>query len=595
MGVGNPDLVVESPTVSSDNLAAGTSFTVGATVRNQGTGRSPETDLRYYRSTDSTITTGDTRVESDSIDTLGPTETSTESDSLLAPGDAGTYYYGACVESVARESNTQNNCSTGVAVTVTGSATVGPDLVVESPSVDDSRVAPDETFTLSVTVRNQGNVESNGTTLRYYRSTDSTISTGDTLVDTDSVSSLDPAETDDEDDTPRTPATEGTYYYGACVDSVTDETDTSNNCSAAVTITVIGPDLVVESPSVDDSSLEQNESFTLSVTVRNQGGAGERASSTTLRYYRSTDSSISSSDTEVGTDGVSSLVSGGTSPESIDLDAPSTAGTYYYGACVDAESDESVTNNNCSSGVAITVTGTIQTSPDLVVQSPSVSDDSLGTGDSFTLSVTVRNSGDGSSAATTLRYYRSTDSTISTGDTQVGTDSVGALDQSTTESESISLTAPSTPGTYYYGACVDSVSGESNTVNNCSSGKEAIVQSVGNSDIVVNSFSVRDNEVGPGESVRLTVTVRNDGTGRSGGFILSYYLSTNSTISSSDTEVGRDGVQQLNSGQTSPRETITVNAPSVSGTYYYGVCFGTIAGESNTANNCSSGVSVTVS
>ena len=137
-------------------------------------------------------------------------------------------------------------------------------------------MAPDETFTLSVTVRNQGNVESNGTTLRYYRSTDSTISSSDTEVDTDSVSSLDPSETDDEDDTPRTPATEGTYYYGACVDSVTDETDTSNNCSAAVTITVIGPDLVVESPSVDDSSLEQNESFTLSVTVRNQGGAGER-------------------------------------------------------------------------------------------------------------------------------------------------------------------------------------------------------------------------------------------------------------------------------------------------------------------------------
>ena len=117
---------------------------------------------------------------------------------------------------------------------------------------------------------------------------------------------------------------------------------------------------------------------------------------------------------------MSSLASDGTSPESIDLDAPSTAGTYYYGACVDAESDESVTNNNCSSGVAITVTGTIQTSPDLVVQSPSVSDDSLGTGDSFTLSATVRNSGDGSSAATTLRYYRSTDSTISTGDTASG-------------------------------------------------------------------------------------------------------------------------------------------------------------------------------
>ena len=135
VGEGNPDLVVQSPTVSSDNLEAGTSLTVGATVRNQGTGRTPETDLRYYRSTDSTITTSDTEVDSDGIDTLGPTETTTESDGVLAPGDAGTYYFGACVESVARESNTQNNCSGGVAVTVTGSAVVGPDLVVESPSV----------------------------------------------------------------------------------------------------------------------------------------------------------------------------------------------------------------------------------------------------------------------------------------------------------------------------------------------------------------------------------------------------------------------------------------------------------------------------
>ncbi len=75
-------------------------------------------------------------------------------------------------------------------------------MVVESPSVDNSSLEPDDSFTLSVTVRNQGNVDSNSTTLRYYRSTDSTISTSDTEVDTevdtDSVSSLDPSESDDE-------------------------------------------------------------------------------------------------------------------------------------------------------------------------------------------------------------------------------------------------------------------------------------------------------------------------------------------------------------------------------------------------------------
>ncbi len=72
---------------------------------------------------------------------------------------------------------------------------------------------------------------------------------------------------------------------------------------------------------------------------------------------------------------------------------------------------------------------------------------------SFILSATVSNTGAGGSLATTLRYYRST------GDTQVGTGAVGAL-ASGDEASSIDLTTPSTPGVYYYGACVDAASGE---------------------------------------------------------------------------------------------------------------------------------------
>ena len=59
--------------------------------------------------------------------------------------------------------------------------------------------------------------------------------------------------------------------------------------------------------------------------------------------------------------------------------------------------------------------------PDLTVESPSVSDNTLTTGQSFDLEATVRNQGTGSSASTTLRYYRSADATISTDDKEVGT------------------------------------------------------------------------------------------------------------------------------------------------------------------------------
>ena len=34
------------------------------------------------------------------------------------------------------------------------------------------------------------------------------------------------------------PATAGAYYYGACVDAVTDESDRADNCSSSVKVDV---------------------------------------------------------------------------------------------------------------------------------------------------------------------------------------------------------------------------------------------------------------------------------------------------------------------------------------------------------------------
>ena len=241
------------------------------------------------------------------------------------------------------------------------------------------------------------------------------------------------------------------------------------------------PDLIVESPSVSDNTLTTGQSFTLRATVRNSG-TGQSAS-TTLRYYRSSDSTISTSDTEVDTDSVSGLAASATRSDSISLRAPSSAGTYYYGACVASVSGESNSNNNCSTGVRVTVSsgsgGGGSSRPDLIVQSPSVSDNTLTTGQSFTLRATVRNLGTGRSASTTLRYYLSNNPMITAVDTEVGMDSISGLSASATSAASISLTAPLSAGTYYYGACVASVSEESNTRNNCSDGVRVTVSSGG--------------------------------------------------------------------------------------------------------------------
>ena len=233
-------------------------------------------------------------------------------------------------------------------------------------------------------------------------------------------------------------------------------------------------------------------SFTLNVTVRNRGDGS--SGPTTLRFYRSTDSNVTSDDTDVGTVEVVGLDASGSSYESIRLTAPSTPDTYYYGACVNSVSGESDTANNCSDAVAVTV---LPLPSDLVVDTPSSSLSTPMTGQSLTLNVTVRNRGDGSSGPTTLSYFRSTDSTITSGDTEVGTDHVAGLDAPGSSAESILTYAPSTPGTYYYGACVDSVSRESDTTNNCSAVVAATVSEfkIENLPWVTDGITERDRRV----------------------------------------------------------------------------------------------------
>ena len=113
--------------------------------------------------------------------------------------------------------------------------------------------------------------------------------------------------------------------------------------------------------------------------------------------------------------------------------------------------------------------------PDLVAASPSANPPNPVPGQSFTLSVAIHNRGNAPAPPTTVRYYLSTDSTISTDDTEVGTNAVSGLAAPSSTFKLIRLTAPSNLGTYYYGACVQPVSGESDTQNNCSSASEVVV------------------------------------------------------------------------------------------------------------------------
>ena len=472
-----PDLTVGPPSVDDATPNPGASFELSVTVANIGDSGTGATTLRYYRSTDAAIAQADTLVGTRVVAGLSAGDSIGTSITLAAPGVAGNYYYGACIDVVAEESRTANNCSSAVAVTVPDPRSVFPDLVVGTPVVSDNRPVPGATIELSATVRNSGGGAAAKTVLHYFRSADGEISRSDTLVDSVAVEGLAASENSRQTVSVTVPDTEGVYYYGACVDAVTDETDTTNNCSVGTEAGVEvppAPDLGVGSPTVSNAAPETGAGFTLTATVTNSGDAAAEA--TTLRYYRSTDTSITASDTLEGTAPVEELASTGARTASVALTAPSTVGTYYYGACVDAVANESDTSNNCSGSVTVAVQQARY--PDLVVQSPSVSDTNPETGADIELSATVANQGSGRAAATKLRFYRSTDATITASDTEEGSGEVEALPAEGTSSASITLSAPSTAGTYYYGACVDAVARESDTTQNCSSSVEVDVRPV---------------------------------------------------------------------------------------------------------------------
>ncbi len=693
-----PDLVVQDLEVSDSSPNVGESFTLSATVRNQGNGPSAATTLRIYRSSDAVISTNDTEIDTSPVSSLSASGVSGYTTSLTAPSTAGTYYYGACVDPVSGESAASNNCSSAVyvrvrrdaaadfdldpangsptgiafangrfhvvdrdarrvyAYTASGGRDAAADFDLDSANGSPTGIAfangrfyvldytDDKVYAYTASGGRDAAADfdldsangsptgiafANGrfyvldyTDDKVYAYTASGGRDAAADFDLDSANGIptgiafangrlhvldwvdfkvyaytasgrrDAAadfDLDSANGRPMEIAFANDRFY------VVDNSDDKVYAYTAPKGEADGPDLVVEKNAlVNDRSPNAGASFWFGATVRNQGT--QQAASTILRYYRSSDDAISANDTEVGTDAVGSLPASGSSFESISLTAPSSAGTYYYGACVDPVSGESNTGNNCSNAVSVRVGDISRGAPDLVVEKNAlVNDRSPNAGASFWFGATVRNQGTQQAASTILRYYRSSDDAISANDTEVGTDAVGSLPASGSSFESISLTAPSSAGTYYYGACVDPVSGESNTGNNCSNAVSVRVGDIsrGAPDLVVENASVNDSSPNAGASFTLSATVRNQGNRQAASTTLRYYRSLDNAISTDDTGVGTDAVGFLPASGSS-NESISLTAPSSAGTYYYGACVDPVSGESNAGNNCSNAVPVRV-
>jgi uncharacterized protein YkwD len=205
--------------------------------------------------------------------------------------------------------------------------------------------------------------------------------------------------------------------------------------------------------------------------------AGDAPSSYSYTYfYLSSDTTVDPGDTNLGRIYISSLAAGSGKTVSYTVMVPSgtTAGSYYLCILADgtARIGEQNENNNAWSG-SVAVTG--PPLPDLVAVS--VTGPASGSpGGIISVQATIRNGGTASSGKTRAGFYLSSDPTITTGDTFLGSAAIPVLGVGTTTTLSgyVMIPVGVFPATYYLGVIADDSAavGETDEGNNaaCSSG-----------------------------------------------------------------------------------------------------------------------------
>ena len=460
-----PDLVVSSASLGASTVEQGDRIRVDATVTNRGSGKAGSSRVGYYVGKTSLIYVGD-----DSVSSLDPGESDDEyvyidTDDL----EPGIYFVmiKADYEGDVTESNENNNVYSGINFRFVVTASAEPDLVVSSASLGASTVEQGDRIRVDATVTNRGSGKAGSSRVGYYVGKTSLIYVGD-----DSVSSLDPGESDDEYVYIDTDDLEpGIYFVMIKADYEGDVTESNenNNVYSGINFRFVvtasaEPDLVVSSASLGASTVEQGDRIRVDATVTNRGSG--KAGSSRVGYYVGKTSLI-----YVGDDSVSSLDPGESDDEYVYIDTDDLEpGIYFVMIKADYEGDvtESNENNNVYSGINFRFVVTASAEPDLVVSSASLGASTVEQGDRIRVDATVTNRGSGKAGSSRVGYYVGKTSLI-----YVGDDSVSSLDPGESDDEYVYIdTDDLEPGIYFVMIKADYEGDvtESNESNNVYSG-----------------------------------------------------------------------------------------------------------------------------
>ena len=446
-----------------------------------------------------------------------------------------------------------------------------------------------DSIVVDTDIYNAGSAACSSYTVDFRLSSNTFISVSDTLIGSVTKGSLAAGGTHFNTDTISLAlASTGTWYVGIIV-TATGDTNTGNNTDYdPVQITISagsGVDLDVWWVDVTSGTTYTTaDSVVVDTYIDNWGPAA--CPSYTVDFRLSSDTIINTSDTLIGSVTKGSLAAGGMhfNTDTISL-ALASAGTWYVGIIVTATGDTDTTNNTYYGFLPITISG-IPSGVDLQVLTVDVtSGTTYTTADSVVVDTDVYNDGPDACSTYVAAFYLSTDALITASDTLIGSVSRGALAAGGTDSETNTVPLSSaSPGTYYVGVIV-TASGETDPSNDDGCDLVQITVSLSQVDLAVSSVAVSGGtSYDTSQGVTVDCDVDNLGPDGCISYAAAFYLSTDTTITTSDVFIGSVSAGPVSAMAT---DSFTLTIPlglASAGTYYVGIIVAA-NGETDPSNN----------
>lgn len=228
-------------------------------------------------------------------------------------------------------------------------------------------------------------------------------------------------------------------------------------------------------------------------------------------------------------------------------------------------------------------------------------------GDSITFNSIVRNNGTArvdnglylTEPRVNVSFYASTNDFISSFDHKLGDVSISTIDPFDWSNATLNTAFPNIPeGDYHIGYTFGSITSEFDTTNNTGIIDGSKIRVVHEKDLSGYSFDVVQEPLKAGDSFDINFAIENSEASTAGQFEVDFYLSSDSTISYSDRNLGSYSIRSLLGNSNTGNLTTQLTLPDASdpvwngsGNYYIGMIVDAIGQvkETNESNNKSVG------